>query len=72
ISAIVDPYGRVRTELPLGRIGVVDGPLPQPLAQAPLYGRYGEWLLLPWAVLGLACGNWRRRQPPKPLDPSIG
>lgn len=72
ISAIVDPYGRVRTELPLGRVGVVDGPLPQALGQAPLYGRYGEWLLLPWAVLGLACGDWRRRQPPKPLDPSIG
>jgi apolipoprotein N-acyltransferase len=61
ISAIVDPYGRVRTQLPLGRVGVVDGPLPQALAQAPLYGRYGEWLLLPWVVLGLLCGNWRRR-----------
>jgi len=61
ISAIVDPYGRVRTELPLGRVGVVDGPLPQALVQAPAYGRYGEWLLLPWAMLGLACGYWRRK-----------
>lgn len=65
ISAIVDPYGRVRTELPLGRVGVVDGPLPQALTAAPIYGRYGEWLLLPWAALGLACGRWRRRPPLK-------
>jgi apolipoprotein N-acyltransferase len=32
ISAIVDPYGRVEAELPLGTEGILDGKLPQPIA----------------------------------------
>ena len=45
ISAIVDPYGRVRTKLGLGVAGAVDGGLPQPLAP-PLYARFGDLAVL--------------------------
>lgn len=35
ISAVIDPYGRVRNEIDLGIQGVVDAPLPPPLAPPP-------------------------------------
>lgn len=49
ISAIVDPYGRVLAELPLGAEGVLDGNLPQridaPLfAKFPFAGAFSLWL----------------------------
>jgi len=48
ISAIVDPYGRILSQLPLGIEGVLDGELPKPIA-APVFARHP----LP-APLGLA------------------
>ncbi len=39
ISAIVDPYGRVLAELPLGAEGVLDGGLPQAIAP-PVFARF--------------------------------
>ncbi len=50
ISAIVDAYGRVRSRLNLGEVGVIDGALPEALP-ATLYARYGD--LIPAIVLGL-------------------
>jgi apolipoprotein N-acyltransferase len=47
ISAVVDPVGRVIAALPLGREGVLDATLPQPVA-APLYARIGD---LPAGIL---------------------
>jgi apolipoprotein N-acyltransferase len=41
ISAVVDPLGRIIERLPLGAEGVIDAPLPQPIA-APLYTRTGD------------------------------
>ncbi len=41
ISAVVDPLGRIINSLPLGREGVVDSPLPQPIS-APIYARVGD------------------------------
>jgi apolipoprotein N-acyltransferase len=41
ISAVVDPYGRVVKELPLGAEGVIDADLPQPLPPT-LYLRGGD------------------------------
>ena len=38
ISAVVDPLGRIVQALPLGVEGVIDAPLPQPIA-APVYSR---------------------------------
>jgi apolipoprotein N-acyltransferase len=61
ISAIVDPYGRVLAELPLGAEGVLDGGLPQPIA-APVFARspfasaFSVWI----AVLAIAVSRRRR------------
>ncbi len=41
ISAIIDPLGRIITSLPLGSEGVIDSPLPRPVA-APIYARFGD------------------------------
>jgi apolipoprotein N-acyltransferase len=41
ISAVIDPVGRIINSLPLGREGVVDSPLPRPIA-APAYARIGD------------------------------
>jgi apolipoprotein N-acyltransferase len=61
ISAIVDPYGRVLAELPLGAESVLDGGLPQPIA-APFFARFpfasafSVWI----AVLAIAVSRRRR------------
>jgi apolipoprotein N-acyltransferase len=41
ISAVVDPVGRVLNSLPLGREGLLNSPLPQPIA-TPVYARFGD------------------------------
>jgi apolipoprotein N-acyltransferase len=41
ISAVVDPVGRIVNSLPLGREGVLDAPLPQPIAPT-FYARVGD------------------------------
>ncbi|TCS65052.1 apolipoprotein N-acyltransferase [Varunaivibrio sulfuroxidans] len=46
ISAIIDPYGRVRHHLALGRAGVIDGRLPRGVGAVPLYARYGNAVVL--------------------------
>ena len=65
ISAMIDPYGRIVAQLPMGADGFVDAPLPAPL-RPTLYSRTGDTPLV-W-VLGLALllGSlrvWRRRPP---------
>lgn len=45
ISGFIDPVGRVLSSLPLGHRGVLDGPLPEPLAEPTLYARWGDWTL---------------------------
>lgn len=50
ISAVVDPYGRVREILDLGKRGFIDAALPQ--ARSPtLYSRYGDIVLLVWILI---------------------
>lgn len=46
ISAVVDPYGRVLQQLPLGATGVIDSKLPASLPHATLYDRFGELVVL--------------------------
>jgi apolipoprotein N-acyltransferase len=41
ISAVVDPYGRLRAQLEIGVEGVLDSELPQPL-EATFYARWGD------------------------------
>lgn len=55
ISAIVDPYGRIEGEMPLGTEGILDGTLPRALAPPffanfPFAGAFSVWL----GVLSLA------------------
>lgn len=65
ISAIVDPYGRVVAELPLGTKGVVDGPLPAALAPVYPYAWMGNaaslLFLLVVATAAFVPGLARRR-----------
>jgi apolipoprotein N-acyltransferase len=58
ISAIVDPYGRILAELPLGAEGVLDGGLPQRI-EAPVFARFplSSGFFLWAAVLGLALAS---------------
>jgi apolipoprotein N-acyltransferase len=64
ISAVVDPVGRIVGSLPLGAQGVLDAPLPHPIAP-PLYARVGDLpaaLLLAFAlaiVAGRRISGWR-------------
>ena len=43
ISAMIDPLGRITAHLNLGRMGVVDAPLPRALMPTP-YARFGDAL----------------------------
>lgn len=43
ISAVVDPLGRVIRQLPLGTEGILDSPLPRPIAPT-VYARLGDGL----------------------------
>jgi len=45
ISAVVDPLGRIVRSLPLGSEGVLDAPLPKPMA-ITLYARFGDLLAM--------------------------
>jgi apolipoprotein N-acyltransferase len=56
ISAIVDPYGRVLDELPLGAQGLIDGPLPLALAGPTPYGRFGNTVVFVMIALVAAAG----------------
>lgn len=61
ISAIVDPYGRVVDQLPLGAQGILDGELPEALSSPTPYGRWGNAivfaLIAATAATGLLVGQ---------------
>jgi apolipoprotein N-acyltransferase len=64
ISAVIDPAGRIIASLPLASEGVLDAPLPRPIA-APLYARLGDApaAILTFFALVLALrGRWRQRR----------
>jgi len=42
ITAMIDPFGRLREQIALGEAGAIDAFLPKPLA-ATLYSRTGDW-----------------------------
>lgn len=42
ISAMIDPYGRLIAQIPLGQAGYVDAALPEP-RPVTLYARSGDW-----------------------------
>jgi apolipoprotein N-acyltransferase len=66
ISAVIDPYGRILDQLPLGREAVLDSPLPAAIA-APVFARHGYatslsvWLLALIGALVLPRSSFRRQ-----------
>jgi apolipoprotein N-acyltransferase len=61
ISAVVDPYGRILSMLPIEVEGVIDSPLPQKIVR-PLYARFPFTApLLVWLTVVTICFAWRRR-----------
>lgn len=62
ISAVFDPYGRMLASLPLGTEGILDTPLPHPIA-ATFYARHGDLMLLAMlAACALVVGIAVRRK----------
>ncbi len=59
ISAVIDPLGRIVKSLPLGAEGVLDAPLPRPVAPTP-YLTIGNSAAVALALLGLIA-VFRRR-----------
>lgn len=64
ISAVIDPYGRLMRQLPLGARGVLTSDLPAALSST-VYARAGDGPLLALVALGLGAGLWRRARPPR-------
>ena len=61
ITAMIDPFGRLRETIALGKTGVVDAVLPQPLA-ATVYSRTGDLPVVFLCIaMGLAAVKKRRR-----------
>jgi apolipoprotein N-acyltransferase len=52
VSAVIDGYGRILSELRLNARGVIDSPVPAALA-APPYARFGDWTFVAM-ILALA------------------
>jgi apolipoprotein N-acyltransferase len=62
ISAVVDPLGRIIEKLPLGAEGVIDAPLPQPIA-APPYASVADVPAAMMVAIALLLLLHRRLQP---------
>lgn len=63
ISAVIDPYGRPLRSLPLGKRGIIDQALPEPI-EATFYAKHRESLVLIIMVcfwLGTQCRLWARK-----------
>lgn len=65
ITAMIDPYGRLRESIPLGQAGAVDAALPKPLP-ATLYSRTGDWpVFLLTLILALVGAKLVQRPGPR-------
>ncbi|MGD9502333.1 MAG: apolipoprotein N-acyltransferase [Methyloceanibacter sp.] len=72
ISAMIDPYGRVRAEIGLGRKGIIDADLPK-VGQRTLFAQFG--IIVDMAMLILAAMGWLacrivRQDPPSFAPPN--
>jgi len=61
ISAVIDGNGRVRAALALGRMGVVDAPLPASLAPT-LYTQLGDWIVVFFIINAIVLSFWLARR----------
>ncbi len=60
ISGVIDPHGRVLASLPPGAPGVLDVPLPLPLATRPFYVYWGNSPLVFFILLAISMSTIRR------------
>ena len=60
ISAVIDPYGRIRARLDLGLRGILDGDLPVALPPTP-FARFGNIIMLLLFLLCAGAALWPRR-----------
>ena len=69
ISAIIDPYGRIKAQLSLSAKGVIDSNLPIALPKT-VYARLGDWIfaLLCLLLAGLIIQVNRRQPAPTSMD----
>ena len=58
ISAMIDPWGRLREQLPLNAAGFVDAPLPAPRA-VTFYAQSGDWPVVALSFFCVLCGGLR-------------
>jgi apolipoprotein N-acyltransferase len=65
VSAIIDGYGRILKQLPLGTAGVIDGALPKSLPPT-LFARAGNLYLFAAVALALALAGLVRFTVNKP------
>jgi apolipoprotein N-acyltransferase len=56
ISAMIDPWGRLRVQLPLNEAGFVDAALPAPLPET-FYARTGDWYVSVLSCFCVVCGS---------------
>jgi apolipoprotein N-acyltransferase len=59
VSGVIDGYGRLRRQLPVGRAGIIDAPLPKPQVEPP-YSRLGDLPFFFLILLGFLCSIGRR------------
>lgn len=72
ISALIDPWGRLRESLPLGVAGHIDAQLPEPLPPT-LYSRLGDWPVLGLSLLWFCVGaGWSVRRHGKRARVTVG
>jgi apolipoprotein N-acyltransferase len=55
ISAVIDPYGQIRSQIGIGDVGVIDSGLPRAIPQPP-YARFGDRLYLVLLLIVAAVG----------------
>ena len=55
ISAVIDPFGRVRAEIGLGEKGIIDADLPK-AGRRTLFAQFG--IIIEIAMLALAAMGW--------------
>jgi apolipoprotein N-acyltransferase len=65
ISAVIDPFGRLTSQLPMAAVGIIDSKLPAALPKT-LYRRFGDGIFALFCLLLAGLLIQSRRRPPGP------
>lgn len=70
ISAVIDPWGRIKAKIPLARAGFVDADLPRKIERHPLFARLGDWsYIIIIVIVSALAGLLSRLGPKRMLNP---